>query len=350
MLRPSSHIPLVRAAFSQPFQMALDRIDCLWKSDLNKLGMPREYDESPMALIPERPWHRLVDRIATREGIPDLGLLIGNEIPFGDIRSLAHFFASCSTLLEILSTLCLQGPMQSSTRRVAMVRGRSGVWLRDTGNSLTGDRQRDVQIRLYQLLGMIQVVQLALGKSWRPRRVELPFKYSKAIEQSGYLGAEDVYFDRAFSAIEVPLEALSAKLDSKPASGRLNVEAELGERIGPVPVEFNYSVRQAILSGITSKDCHIVNIAQLCGVSVRTLQRSLSAGGLSYTDLLEQARREKSLSLVQQDELPLDLVAHKLGYSDYSKFSRAFQRWFCETPRQARLRYRRPELAKWPVG
>jgi AraC-like DNA-binding protein len=61
--------------------------------------------------------------------------------------------------------------------------------------------------------------------------------------------------------------------------------------------------------------------------------------------LLEQTRREKSHSLVQQDEVPLDLAAHKLGYSDYSKFSRAFQRWFRETPKQARLRYRRRDQA-----
>ena len=107
-----------------------------------------------------------------------------------------------------------------------------------------------------------------------------------------------------------------------------------------MPVEFNYSVQQAIFSCLTANDCHINNIAMLCGVSVRTLQRIIAAHGMSYTGLLEQTRREKSFNLVRQDELPLDLVAHKLGYSDYSKFSRAFQRWYRETPRQARLRHR----------
>jgi AraC-like DNA-binding protein len=205
--------------------------------------MPADYDVSPMALIPERPWHCLVDQIALREDIPDLGLHIGNEMPFGDISSMSFMFRSCSTLQELLSTFCLQAERQSSTRRFDFVAGPAGVWLRDTGTSLLGNRQSDVQIRLYILLGMIQVVQLALGKSWRPRAIELPFKHHKAIEQSGYLGAENIYFDSAFSAIE----------------------------------------------------------------------------------------------------LPLDVVADKLGYSDYSKFSRAFQRWFLETPKQARLRYRRRE-------
>jgi AraC-like DNA-binding protein len=106
-------------------------------------------------------------------------------------------------------------------------------------------------------------------------------------------------------------------------------------------LEFNYCVQQAIFSCLTAGDCHIDNIALLCGVSVRTLQRSFSANGMSYTQLLEQTRRERSRDLVKRDELTLDLVAHKLGYSDYAKFSRAFQRWFRETPKQARLRHGR---------
>lgn len=343
MKQPEPHIALVRAAFSQPFQMTLDRIGCSWRADLSKLGMPADYDVSPMALIPERPWHCLVDQIALREDIPDLGLHIGNEMPFGDISSMSFLFRSCSTLQELLSTFCLQAGRQSSTRRFDFVRGPAGVWLRDTGTSLLGDRQSDIQIRLYILLGMIQVVQLALGKSWRPRAIQLPFKYHKAIAQSGYLGAENIYFDSAFSAIEVPLEALSGRINLKPESRRLHIEAEEIQRTGIVPVEFSYSVQHAIFSCLTAGDCHIDNIALLCGVSVRTLQRSLSANGVSYTELLERTRREKSRNLVRHDEVPLDVVAHKLGYSDYSKFSRAFQRWFRETPKQARLRYRHRE-------
>jgi len=341
MKHPAPHIALVRAAFSQPFQMSLDRIGCSWKADLHKLGMPADYAVNSMTLIPERPWHCLVDQIARREGIPDLGLLIGNAIPFSDIASMAFLFRDCSTLQQLLSTFCLQAPKQSSTRRVDMVRGQASVWLRDTGISLLGDRQSDVQIRLYILLGMIQVVQFALGKSWRPRTIELPFKYSRDIAQSAHLGAENVYFDRAFTAIEIPLEALSTRINVKPGSSRLHLEAEQIQRTGIVPAEFNYSVQQAIFSCLTANDCHIDNIALLCGVSIRTLQRMLSTNGVSYTDLLEQTRREKSRNLVQQDELPLDVVAHRLGYSDYSKFSRAFQRWFRETPRQARLHARR---------
>lgn len=343
MPQPLPHIPLVRAAFSQPFQMTLDRIGSPWRADLRKLGVPADHDLDPLALIPERPWHCLIDQIARREHIPDLGLLIGNEISFGDIRSLSYLFRRCSTLYELMSTFCLQGPIQSSTRRFDIVQRSSRVWLRDTGSSLSGDRQSDVQIRLYLLLGMIQVVQMALGRTWRPRSVELPFKYNKAIEQSDYLGAANAHFDRAFSAIEVPLEALSAKISLKPESDRPNLSSEATQGLGVVPSEFKYSVQQAISSCLTASDCHIDNIALLCDVSVRTLQRSLALIGVTYTELLEQTRHEKSRNLVHQGHVPLEAVAHKLGYSDYSKFSRAFQRWFGETPKQARLRYGRRE-------
>jgi len=73
---------------------------------------------------------------------------------------------------------------------------------------------------------MIQIVQLALGKSWRPRAIELPFKYNKAIERSGFLGVEDMYFDRGFSPIELHPEALSTKMRLKPARQLLKIAAE----------------------------------------------------------------------------------------------------------------------------
>jgi len=106
MNQPVTHIALVRAAFNQPFQITVDRIDCPWKTDLYKLGMPADNVANPMALIPERPWHRRINQIATREGIPDLGLHIDNSVPFGDIASMSFPSRSSDTLQGLLATFC----------------------------------------------------------------------------------------------------------------------------------------------------------------------------------------------------------------------------------------------------
>lgn len=77
-------------------------------------------------------------------------------------------------------------------------------------------------------------------------------------------------------------------------------------------------------------------IARAIHVSSRTLKRQLAARGTSYSDLLEEQRRERATLLVRRGELTVDEVARRLGYSDSANFIRAFRRWTGMTPKAFR--------------
>lgn len=62
-------------------------------------------------------------------------------------------------------------------------------------------------------------------------------------------------------------------------------------------------------------------------LSARTLKRKLGTKGVTYTDLLDEQRREAALLLLRSHDISLDDVAERLGYSDVANFSRAFRRW-----------------------
>ena len=53
---------------------------------------------------------------------------------------------------------------------------------------------------------------------------------------------------------------------------------------------------------------------------------------MTYSDVLEEQRREKALLLLRSPSLSLDEVAEQLGYSDTSNFRRAFRRWTGVSP------------------
>jgi len=72
MNQPVTHIESVRAAFSQPFQITVDRIGCPWKADLYKLGMPVDYVASQMALIPERPFRPALPDPDPEKSLPQI--------------------------------------------------------------------------------------------------------------------------------------------------------------------------------------------------------------------------------------------------------------------------------------
>jgi len=81
------------------------------------------------------------------------------------------------------------------------------------------------------------------------------------------------------------------------------------------------------LSSIT-----LVRLAEKLCMSPRTLSRQLRIHDTSYTALLDNARKQKSLVLVNKRDTSIESLAEQLGYGDASSFSRAFKRWHGESP------------------
>ena len=71
-------------------------------------------------------------------------------------------------------------------------------------------------------------------------------------------------------------------------------------------------------------------------MSASTIQRNLAWEGLSYTDLVEETRKNLATMYFKQRNLSLSEISYLLGYSELSAFSRAFRRWTGKSPREYR--------------
>jgi AraC-like DNA-binding protein len=67
-------------------------------------------------------------------------------------------------------------------------------------------------------------------------------------------------------------------------------------------------------------------------VSIRTLQRHLLEEGITFHDLVEEARREMAQHYLSQPSLELNETAYLLGYEDPNSFIRAFHKWEGTSP------------------
>jgi len=103
--------------------------------------------------------------------------------------------------------------------------------------------------------------------------------------------------------------------------GQINDTSELERRI----VE---KIGEALSEGVPT----LSEVAGHLGMSTRTLQRRLSAGGLAYQDLVLGARKSLSEQLLRRTDYALAEIAFLTGFSDQSTFTRAFKRWHGETP------------------
>lgn len=80
----------------------------------------------------------------------------------------------------------------------------------------------------------------------------------------------------------------------------------------------------------------IQTIASQLNMSERSLRRYLKEEDVSYRDLLKESRMELASHYLLQTQLPITTIALHLGFTDTSNFSRAFTRWFAQSPSQFR--------------
>jgi AraC-like DNA-binding protein len=136
-----------------------------------------------------------------------------------------------------------------------------------------------------------------------------------------------------------PLKAvrrLASEIASDPQRRSHPDEAAAGLAAAPPPPDLIGSLRPLIRSLLPAGCPGVALVARLCGLSLRSFQRELAAAGLSFSDLVEQARLELALALMRDPAMPLTEVALELGYSDSANFTRAFRRWTGLAPRRYR--------------
>ena len=86
-------------------------------------------------------------------------------------------------------------------------------------------------------------------------------------------------------------------------------------------------VRREVHRAVGAEAPAIESVARRLAVSVRTLQRRLTAQKTTFSAVVDEARRTRALEHLARPELSIGEIAFLLGYSEPSAFSRAFRRW-----------------------
>lgn len=118
------------------------------------------------------------------------------------------------------------------------------------------------------------------------------------------------------------------------------LEAELaGRRADATEAERAKVTVKRLLAG---RRPDLRDVARELGVSTRTLQRRLAGAGLTFQQILEDARRELARHYLLHSTLELTETAYVLGYEDASSFFRAFHQWEGDSPGRWRDQHRAP--------
>ncbi len=193
-------------------------------------------------------------------------------------------------------------------------------------------------LQLYAINEMANVVRLAAGKNWQPKKVVLLSNATALLETMPHLAGASALAGSGFCGIGIPGKLLSQPVRSQPFDHSIQ-DAKGATDLAPPPDSFSDSLL-AVISNLFHDGCPGIDaVADTIGVSRSTLQRGLSAEGLTYRELIDYYRFETAKRLILEDRIKLLDVAAMLEYNDAGSFSRAFQRWAGVSPRAYRALY-----------
>jgi len=170
----------------------------------------------------------------------------------------------------------------------------------------------------------VKAISVYLGQDWRPQKlkirqatrpVNIPYQWSGA----------DIETANLHTAIGVKLvdivseTSFDTELAPPPDSSE---QAGLGKPV----INDSGSLRSAVLHYIEHDAVHIAQISDAFGVSERTFRRYLATAGLSYSELVDEARYKHSLKLLTDSNLSITELAQILGYEYPENFTRAFRK------------------------
>lgn len=150
-----------------------------------------------------------------------------------------------------------------------------------------------------------------------------------------------INFGSKINEIRVPLELLSIQ-NPRGDEKLFNLMDIQCRSMRPVEAagaqDFVDQVRNYMMLRISDPGIALRDIAPYFGISERTFQRRLAEHATNLHDIRDQVRRDLSLQLLLESELPISEICYRLGYSAPSAFTRSVTRWFGATPKTMRER------------
>jgi AraC-like DNA-binding protein len=272
----------------------------------------------------------LIERARALAGEPGLGFYLGLQMSTSTHGYLGFAAMSAATLLDALRLAVQYAPIRTNVLSLRLdVTGENAAIVIEEHEDLGA--ARDVVI-LALLVGIWKIGNSLLGRDVNETVVEVVFP-----EPSYYARFRrtppHVRFGQSANRLVFASSLLAAPLVSAdPASLRL-AEEQCERQLDALGTQSPLveRVRRLILrrdSGVRSLE----ELAATLHVSPRTLRRRLAEARVSFSQLLDEARRDRALLLLRSMELSTKDVAERVGYSDVANFMRAFRRWTGRTP------------------
>ena len=281
----------------------------------------------PSARVPAEVGLDLWRRLPTATGQEAVGLQLAGRAPVSAFHLLGTAVASAPHLCGAVQVFCRYFPyLCMSAHLVEEITGDIVTVTWDDGMGSAPRSLRDFV--LVELTGVLASYGVHVV---RPVRVTLtgPAPGARRLYEDAFQCP--VEFDQPQSALVLRTVDLALPLyGSNPA-----LHTAVTHRLGAF--DRSRTSRAARVVGaleqlLDAGEVRIERVAEVLGMSPRSVQKQLAAEGCRFSELLRRVRQRRALTLLRETETPVSAVALALGYGDVGSFSRAFHEWFGHSP------------------
>jgi len=308
-------MPIIQAAYSLNAPVA---------KIAESVHLPLYALEDSNRLIAEIPAWYFVDAVTRLEGDNLFGLRIGSTSSFQDITTVKPLLNGCHTLKCLLTKFCQTAHLQSTNNYMLEENG-DLVWFSQKQPPFVSGCAAE-QVELFEVSGMMQLVQMVAGRNWRPTEIHLRAAKNKYTENAHDLNPGRICYLKPFPSIAIQRHMLALPVPQQEVNPTQSTDGTGAYDLMEAPVQFNQVLLSIIGPYLGSSKLTPEALSRITGLSFRTLQRRLKS--------LIKARQ-----LMEDPELRLLDIALMLGYENASAFTRAFKRWTCLTPQEYRRHY-----------
>lgn len=175
----------------------------------------------------------------------------------------------------------------------------------------------------YALGLLLNLVRRFLGPSWVPLCIAVPAQgrglaYARTIFPRALMVKDP---DKVWLSIPRHLAAMPAR----EPEGCGQYEAGFDKNEMP-PRSFASALMEIIGNHISDTPLRIEEAAEIADMSVRSLQRQLSARNHTYSDLVSTVRYKRACGLLEEPDASISEISALLGYSNPTHFCRAFRK------------------------
>ena len=301
---------------------------------LSEFGLPQRCLREPELKVPMNAVRQLLEASAERSGVEAFGLLMAEARRLSNLGPLAMLAREQPTMHAVVEALARYANRLNAALFLTIEATGEVVVLREeliVGTS--GPIRQSTELAIGIAFRTLQVL---LGADWKARRVCFAHEAPSDLSVHRRVFGRIVEFDHDFNGIVCSAKDLAAANPSADPLMARYAQDLVDKNYAIEPQDMTSQVRRVVVSLLGTGNCTIEVAGQHLGASRRTIHRHLASEGRTFSDIVDDVRRELASRYVEDRQRSVTEISLLLGFSTASAFSRWYRRQFQSSARERR--------------